>query len=444
MSHAPSPARSRSAFDHTVTLLDCLLPPPRRFAVRLWDGTEFPAVGRPTYCLVLHHPGALRRMFTPPIELSLSEAFIYGDFDVEGDLFGAFSFFDDIEARAFAPTDVATLTKELLALPGSGPARSSGRGPARLRGERHSPDRDRSAVQYHYDVGDRFYSLWLDRRMQYSCAYFPTGGEDLDTAQELKLEHIRRKLHLKPGDRLLDIGCGWGGLAVYAAQHSDVQVLGITLSKNQLAAAQDLIAANHLEDRVSVKLLDYRELGRDSFDKVVSIGMFEHVGRDHLAEYFGHVFRVLKPGGLFLNHGISCRAAEAVDILPDWRRFVAHDIVGSGAFLQHYIFPDGELTPVSEVNLFAEEAGFEVRDVENLREHYALTLRRWVQRLEAHEDQAVAATDAATYRTWRLYLCACAHRFETGGINVNQTLFARLEHSGHVDLPLTRADLDAV
>jgi cyclopropane-fatty-acyl-phospholipid synthase len=427
-----------------VSLIDRLFPPPRTFAVRLWDGTELPGAASPTFGLALKHPGALRRMFRPPIELSLGEAYIYGDFDIEGDIFAAFSLIEASLTRRYSLGDIVVLVRAILALPKSGPGRPIGRGPARLHGEPHSRERDRAANRYHYDVGNDFFALWLDRRMQYSCGYFPTGAEDLNTAQERKLEHICRKLRLRPGERLLDIGCGWGGLAMYAAEKYGLDVLGVTLSDNQVEYAQA-----GLVDGVSVKFLDYRDLADESFDKVVSMGMFEHVGRSHLPEYFAQVYHLLKPGGLFLNHGISGQVPELrlATAAPDhvgkgsrWQRFVKERIIGDGAFADQYIFPDAELVPVSEVNLIAERAGFEVRDVENLREHYALTLRHWVNRLEARRDEAIKATDEVTYRTWRLYMAASAYGFEAGRINVNQTLLTG-PPGGKSNIPLTRADL---
>lgn len=445
VSHRSEEKRYRS-------LLDRVFPAPRSFTVRLWDGTELPAP-HPAFSLVINHPGALRRMFTPPIELSLGEAFIYGDLDVEGDLFAAFSAMDAAAARTLSWRQVAGLARQLLALSDTRQARSQGRGPARLHGARHSRERDRAAIQYHYDVGNNFYGLWLDRHRQYSCGYFSTGAEDLDTAQECKLAHICRKLRLQPGERLLDIGCGWGGLVLYAVEHYGVRALGVTLSENQAAYANEQIVRAGLGDRASVRLQDYRDLRAQDFDKIVSVGMFEHVGRSHLPDYFAQAYHLLKPGGLFLNHGIARRAAgqhfatdqpgnppEHRPKASAWHAFVQRRIVGGGSFTQRYVFPDGELVPVSEANLVAEQAGFEVRDVENLREHYVITLRHWVSRLEGHRDEAIRLAGEVTYRTWRLFMAASAYNFEVGTINVNQTLLSK-PADGWTGLPLTRVDL---
>ncbi len=410
------------------------------YAVRLWDGTTLTgASGEAPFTLVLSHAGALRRMFRPPLDLSLGEAFIYGDFDIEGDIHAAIAWSDGFSGRSLKAGDLATMARMVAKLPRGRARRVNGRGPARLSGERHSLERDRAAIAYHYDVGNDFYALWLDRAMIYSCAYFKTGKEDLDTAQRQKLDLICRKLRLRPGEKLLDIGCGWGGLVIHAVEKYGVTAVGVTLSEQQVALGRERLAAAGLEGRAEIKLQDYRELSDATFDKIVSVGMFEHVGRDHLPEYFSHVFRLLKPGGLFLNHGISRRAAQAAGRRDTWlKRF----LLGSGEFQQRYVFPDGELVPVSEAGLVAERAGFEVRDVENLREHYALTLRHWVRRLEEHRQQAVAATDETTYRIWRLYMAASVRGFESGNINVNQMLLAKLD-GGRSHLPLTREDLYA-
>jgi cyclopropane-fatty-acyl-phospholipid synthase len=436
MTDVLSPSTTDANLKNSLALLEQLFPPPRKFIIRLWDGTELPTSEHPSFTLILNHLGALKRMFTPPVELSLGEAFIYGDFEIEGDIFSVFSLMDDFAARSFSTGELVSIVREWLTLPSADQVRLEGRGPAHLRGAVHSLQRDRAAIQYHYDVGNDFYSLWLDRNLQYSCGYFPTGTEDVDTAQEFKMEHICRKLRLHEGERLLDIGCGWGGLANYAAKHYGVQVLGVTLSKNQKAYADEHIAQAGLGGLVTVELMDYRDLGDESFDKLVSVGMFEHVGRSHLPEYFAQTYRLLKPGGLFLNHGISQRAG----VEAERQGFIQQRILGLGSFQQKYIFPDGELTPVSQVNVLAENAGFEVRDVENLREHYALTLRQWVKRLMEHREQAIQVSDEVTYRTWRLYMSASAYGFESGSINVNQSLLAKMAN-GRSHVPLTRADL---
>jgi cyclopropane-fatty-acyl-phospholipid synthase len=442
MSHALSLPTRDQLIDRTVHVLDHIFPPPRAFDIRLWNGLTLPSAGRSPFTLVLRHPATLRRMFSPPIERSLGEAFIYGDYDLEGDLSAAFTLFHVIFERPRSLRNVLDIAHDLLTLPREGPARPIGRGRARLSGVKHSLARDRAAIQYHYDVGNAFYALWLDRFRQYSCAYFPTGAEDLDTAQERKLDLICRKLRLQPGERLLDIGCGWGGLVRYAAERYGVQAVGITLSEKQAAHANELIDRAGLADRVAVKLQDYRDLHGEPFDKIVSVGMFEHVGRSQMPEYFAQVQRLLKPGGLFLNHGIAYwpGVQQSQPKLNGLTKWIAQQLLGGQSFSQSYIFPDSELEAVSEVNLLAEQLGFEVRDVENLREHYARTLRQWVKRLEDHRVEAIELADEVTYRTWRFYMAAAAYGFEAGYTNVAQSLLAKPDH-GRSHVPLTRADL---
>lgn len=395
--------------------------------VRLWDGTRWPdAQSRPA-TLVLNHPGALRSMFLPGTQVGLGEAYLYDDFDVEGDLEAVFGL-----AAELAQDAVGVITKlraawDLLKLPPGTRHETGRRGPAKLKGRSHSVERDRRAVTYHYDVSNDFYSLWLDRRMVYSSAYFQTADDDLDNAQENKLDYICRKLRLRPGQRLLDIGCGWGGLAIYAAQHFGADATGITLSQPQADLANARIADAGLKDLCRVRVCDYRavdEPGR--YDALVSVGMFEHVGVKLLPTYFSRAWELLKPGGAFLNHGIAIRAGEN---LHEGRTF--SDV---------YVFPDGELTPISTSLRAAEEAGFEVRDVESLREHYALTLRHWVRRLEAHHDQALQCVDEPTYRVWRLFMSGSAHYFRAGRNNVYQALLIRQGQAGRSGQPLTRAD----
>ncbi|HIC89551.1 MAG TPA: class I SAM-dependent methyltransferase, partial [Anaerolineae bacterium] len=263
----------------------------------------------------------------------------------------------------------------------------------------------------------------------YSCGYFPTGKEDLDTAQELKMDYICRKLQLKPGERLLDIGCGWGGLVIWAAKHYSVETLGITLSKEQYTLAQKRIKDAGLADRCHVELLDYREVSpAPPFDKLVSVGMFEHVGEDLLPTYFHKAWDLLRPGGLFLNHGIARQGEERK------RPFWAQD-----TFTNRYVFPDGELVPISTTLTHLEKAGFEVRDVESLREHYALTLRHWVDRLEERREEACRFVDDVTYRVWRLFMSTSSYGFATGRLNVYQVLASKNGPGGASGLPMSRA-----
>jgi cyclopropane-fatty-acyl-phospholipid synthase len=437
--------------EQTYAILERLFPSPRDFSIQLWGEMEIPADTDGQLILTLNHPGALRRMIVPPIELSIGEAYIYGDFDIQGDIFVFYGYLTSLLNHSFTATEATTLIREIQHLPDTGPTHQITRQPASLHGKLHSRERDLQAIRFHYNVSNEFYALWLDPLMQYSCAYFESGNEDLETAQAKKIEYLCRKLRLKPGERLLDIGCGWGGLAITAAKNFGVEVLGVTLSDKQATFAQEKVRQQGLAEQVRIEIRDYRDLENASFDKIVSVGMFEHVGRTHLPEYFTQVHRLLKPGGLFLNVGISRRANPGdLTLLKGlstdhqgphlMQSYFERKVLGLGSFSQHYIFPDGELVPISEANLIAESAGFEVRDVEDLREHYALTLHKWVNRLEAHHAEAAQLVGESVYRTWRLYMSFSAFQFESWTISIHQSLLAKPEH-GKVGLPMSRVDL---
>jgi cyclopropane-fatty-acyl-phospholipid synthase len=401
--------------------------PHRDFAVRLWDGSTWEAEpGQPTRCtIVLRRPGSLRKLLTSRNDVGLAEAYIYGDLDIEGDLFAVFPLTRFIRNQHRDWPHRALFAARALLLPSDDSAHA-GRQHAELHGTPHTPQRDRQAVRYHYDVSNDFYKLWLDRRMVYSCAYFADPADDLDSAQERKLDYICRKLRLQPGERFLDIGCGWGGLILHAAKHYGVRAVGITLSRRQAELARERIAEEKLTDRCEVRERDYRELtDAEGFDRLASVGMFEHVGEARLPTYFRQAWRLLRPGGAFLNHGIALAGGERMTPGP--------------TFLKRYVFPDGELVPLNVTVRAAEEAGFEARDVESLREHYAKTLRCWIERLKARAAEARAITDDVTCRVWRLYMAGSADGFDTGEFNLYQTLLCKPDH-GRSGFPATRAD----
>jgi cyclopropane-fatty-acyl-phospholipid synthase len=358
--------------------------------------------------LTVRDPAFLATLSRPTIG-GLAEGYVEGRIDLDG----------DIEAAIQIAAGLAEAGGE-----------SVGRRPE-LSPADHRPQRDRADISHHYDVGNGFYRLWLDQRMVYSCAYFETGEEDIDSAQRAKLDHICRKLRLASGDRVLDIGCGWGALVLHAAQHYGVSAVGVTLSEQQLLLARERIAAAGLANRVQVELLDYRDLpqrfGEASFDKVASIGMFEHVGLRNLPVYFRTAARMLRDRGLMLNHGIT---SADVDSRP----------VGSGAsdFVGRYVFPNGELPHLALAVREMSAAGFEVVDVESLRRHYALTLAQWSQRLEQRLAEAARQVSERTLRVWRVYLAGCSRGFALGWMNLHQILGSRQIAPGPTEVPLTR------
>lgn len=395
----------------------------REFGVLLWDGTRVSAIGNERFLLRVNAAGALRAAFMPPFDLSAGRAFGAGWLDVDGDLEHAV---DTLyrSSGSLRAIETMRLLRLLRRLPKVEVPRMR---EARLRGRIHSRARDRAAIGFHYDQPVDFYRSFLDREMVYSCAYWDEGIESIDGAQLAKLDYTLRKLRVCSGERLLDIGCGWGALVIRAAQLG-ARVLGITLSRPQYEEAQRRIAAAGIGDRARVELRDYRDLRGERFDKIVSIGMFEHVGRARFAQYFRAAYEALRPGGLFMNHAIAVQSRG--------RRGGR-----AAGFLGRFIFPDGELVAVADSLRAAEAAGFEVRDVENLREHYTRTLRAWVSSLERNRDAAVAAAGETSYRLWRLYMAGSAQGFNVGRIGVYQSLLARPDAAGRVELPATRRDL---
>ena len=369
---------------------------------------------------------ALAHLLHEPGQIGLARAWVDGSLTTCGDLEEVLS-----TRSVFGDVHLSLRDRVLLALAA---ARAAGlavlrRPPvpaieAAPTGRRHSLARDRTAVRHHYDISNEFYRLVLGSSMTYSCAYFATKENTLEEAQEHKLDLICRKLRLVPGERFLDVGCGWGSLVLHAAANYAVNAVGITLSEAQARLARDQARTQGLADRVEIRVADYRELVDPPFDKIASVGMYEHVGRSELDHYVQTMSDLLRPGGLFLNHGIA-RVASKPPTAP--------------TFISRYVFPDGELHPVADLMMSMQTAGLEVRDVESLREHYPITLRRWVSNLLDRRSEAERLVGAERVRTWHLYMLASANAFDNAELGLYQVLGAR--HDGPHGLPLTRADL---
>ena len=413
--------------------------------LRLWNGAHY-VVGQavPKFTLVVRDPAVLRKLVLKRSPITLAEAYFQGLLDFEGDLYSGLRLKPYFQKLSLPIRSRVALVLDALRLPAKtsiqtiaastdNAARVDKRNlaeavEAHKHSRHHSRSADRAAISFHYDVSNDFYKLWLDEDMVYSCAYFEARDDSLEQAQRHKLDHACRKLRLKPGERFLDIGCGWGAMVCWAAKNYGVTAQGITLSQHQFDYATERINRLGLQNLVTLELRDYRDLeGEAVYDKISSIGMFEHVGLANLPVYNATVMRLLRPGGLFLNHGIT------------------HDEEGwhptlDAEFINRYVFPGGELDTISNILRGMEHAKFEIHDVENLRFHYALTLREWVKRLEANHDAALNYVNEDAYRVWRFYMAACAMEFEAEGTGVYQVLASK-RGSSTLPVPLTRRDL---
>ncbi len=379
--------------------------PIRPFNVRFWDGGVVAATneGAPTFFVA--RPTALAHVLSAPGTLGLGRAYVDGSLAVD-DLDGALRVVDAFEPPPLSVSDRArlALAAAAAALPGGLPRRP--RLELLLSGRLHSAERDAAAVRYHYDVGNEFFALFLDESMTYSCAIFSKGAQTLEEAQRTKLELTAGKLDLQPGMRVLDVGCGWGSFAMHIAREHEVEVVGITLSEQQAALARERVAQAGLSEQIEIRVQDYRQLPKASFDAIASIGMSEHVGEAQIDVYARTLFSLLRPGGKLLNHAIAALDPDATPL--------------DDLFSTRYVFPDGEPLPLSRVQLALERAGFWTGHVEGFREDYAETLRHWARRLDEHLEEAERLAGVERTRVWRLYLRSAGHGFEAGDLGVYQ------------------------
>ena len=373
--------------------------------ITLWNGQRLALTETPHVNVTVRSPKVLASLVHPTMG-KLARHYVEQQIDVEGEARQILRVSEALAGSA-APEGATSLLRKWIG---------------------HTRGFDSKAIRHHYDVGDDFFALWLDPRRVYSCAYFRRPDDTLELAQEQKLDHICRKLMLKPGERLLDIGCGWGALVMWAAERYKVHATGITLSQNQYEYASKAIRDAGLGDLCEVKLMDYRDIAEEApYDKISSVGMFEHVGRKNLPVYFSKIFRLLKAGGLVMNHGITLNSVEGQELGSE-----------IGSFIDEYVFPGGELTHVSRVIAEMAEQGLESWDVESLRPHYARTLWNWVERLESRQDLALAAVGEKVYRIWRIYMAGSAHSFERGWMSVYQILAGKPLSDGSLGAASTR------
>ncbi|BAN24024.1 SAM-dependent methyltransferase [Caballeronia insecticola] len=371
----------------------------------LWDGQQhdFGQFAAPQVTLHVKTATALPYLLEPSLD-NLGEAYVKGKIDIEGKL-----------------TDIINISYSLA----KSTVTNAGKLARVRRYFNHSKASDKKAIQYHYDVSNEFYQLWLDKNMVYSCAYFEDGDEDIDTAQLKKIDHILTKIQLQPGHRLLDIGCGWGALVIRAAQKFGAQCVGVTLSENQFKLATERVKAAGLEDRIEIRLQDYRDVP-GQFDRITSVGMFEHVGRKNLPDYFAKIRDLLVDDGVVMNHGITSSDADS-----------GETSLGGGEFIDKYVFPDGELPHIGLALESMQRGGLEAIDVESLRRHYAHTLNIWANRFEERAEEAQKLVDDAHFRIWRVYLAGCAYAFENDDVSIYQVICRKAGRSA-TTLPWSR------
>jgi cyclopropane-fatty-acyl-phospholipid synthase len=428
-----SPPPAAGSFDpvaaQTVSILKALTQGyAGNFLVRLWTGETWqPSSGPTPFTLVLKHGGALRAMFWPFDKMGVGEAYIFDDYDIEGDIFAFTMLLKHLvklrQTRSF--WSKIALLRGLMKLPKQHNPRDVSKAGRPVEGD-HSLRNDRDAISFAYDLSNEFYNLWLDERMLYTCAYFNSPDESLETAQLRKIDFICRKLRLKPGDKFVDFGCGWGALAIHAAKNYGAQVTGVTLAGEQAKWCEQAIDKAGVRDRVKIVYCDYRDFKAvGQFDAASSVGMGEHIGGKNLQVFFNKIYECLRPGGVYLHHGIHLRPHTP---FPLWT-----------AFARKYVFPNGELHSILPLQDAATRAGFEVRDLENIRESYILTLENWVKRLEANHDAVVKLVGEVSYRVFRIYMAGATLGFKAGVYSLNQLLLSK-PNDGSAGLPLTRMD----
>lgn len=382
----------------------------KNFNIELWNGKTISYSHNPEFTLRFLDKNTFKKLIATPNIMAFAKAFIDKKFDIEGNIVDALKLKDDISS-----IEMPSKYKIILFL-----------NSIDFLNNIHTKKADKKCISHHYDVSNNFYKLFLEDSMMYSCAYFKENTSSLTEAQENKMEHICKKLMLKPNEMLLDVGCGWGSMIMWAAKNYGVKAKGITISKEQYKYAKQMIKTNGLEEKCCVELKDYRDIkGEAIYDKIVSIGMFEHVGSKNLPVYFNNMNRLLKEDGLFLNHGITTRKDSNLS-------------KSESEFIKEYIFPGGELENISYVLDSMENSKFDIFDVECLREHYYKTLKCWVENLKNNRQKAIKLTDEKTYRTWLLYMSGCAINFESDCISVYQVLLGKKRKEAGFAVPLTR------